>query len=87
MFSKVLRARIATQLDKQQRADKSGFRADFGTDDHLFSITALAELAWQGPTALWLECWISRRFLIAFSMSYCGKLYKSKEAKKATSMS
>lgn len=54
LFSKVLLARIERQLDCHQRTDQAGFRKDFSTDDHLYSMTALAELAWQGQTPLWI---------------------------------
>ena len=44
VFSKILCNRMAEELDAAQPVDQAGFRSGFSCEDHLFTITQLAEL-------------------------------------------
>ena len=54
LFSRVIHARINSNLDAAQSVDQAGFRSGFACDDHLFSVTMLAEKAKEWNTPLWI---------------------------------
>ena len=54
LFARLLYNRIALTLDAQQPPDQAGFRHHFCTDDHLFTLAMIEEVAreWQVPVYL-----------------------------------
>jgi hypothetical protein len=54
LYARLLYNRLEPTLDAQQSCDQAGFRRQRGTTDHLFTITAIQEIAdeWQIP--LWV---------------------------------
>ena len=47
VFSKLLYNRLDPQLDQQQTPDQAGFRHDYSTEDHLYTMTILQERSHQ----------------------------------------
>ena len=54
LFSRVIYARISNTLNAGQSVDQAGFRANYGCDDHLFTITMLKEKCEEFGTSLWV---------------------------------
>ena len=54
VFSKVICERIKETLGKAQSCDQAGFRPGFSCDDHLFTITMLAEKSNEFRMPLWV---------------------------------
>ena len=70
MFSKVICERIKGELLKAQSEDQAGFRPGFSCEDHLFTITILAEKSNEFNIPLWVA---AIDFSKAFdSISHCS---------------
>jgi hypothetical protein len=54
LFSRVIYARISNTLNAGQSVDQAGFRANYGCDDHLFTITMLKEKCEEFGISLWV---------------------------------
>ena len=54
LFSRVLLARIADQLNRGRSVDQAGFRHSCGCDDHLFTLTMLHEECNEWGLPLWI---------------------------------
>ena len=54
VFSKVLCERIGVVLDAAQPVDQAGFRSGYSCEDHLFTITQLAEQTAEYQLPLWV---------------------------------
>ena len=54
LFTKLLLARVKDVLERAQTVDQAGFRASFSCEDHLFTITLLAEIMFEYRSPLWV---------------------------------
>eukprot|EP00973_Karenia_brevis_P025441 3510933-Karenia_brevis.AAC.1 len=45
--------RLSPQLDKQQTPDQAGFRPEYSTDDHLYTMTILQQKASEWRLPIW----------------------------------
>lgn len=54
LFSRILLARLDLKLQENQSCDQAGFRADFSCEDHLLTITLLAEVMMERQQPLWV---------------------------------
>ena len=54
LFARLLYNRLETLLDKQQTPDQAGFRHNFSTEDHLYTLTVLHEQAAEWQLNLWV---------------------------------
>ena len=50
----MLLERIRPTLEASQNADQAAFRANYGVNDHLFTLTIMTELAGAWSIPLWL---------------------------------
>ena len=53
LFSRMVMSRIQGVLEGAQSVDQAGFRAGFGIDDHLFTMTLLIERCAEFNVPLW----------------------------------
>jgi hypothetical protein len=54
LFSRVLAGRVREQLLAEQSVDQAGFRPQYSCDDHLFTVTMLAEKCNEFNLPLWV---------------------------------
>ena len=54
LFSRLIYNRLETQLDEQQSPDQAGFRHNFSTEDHLYTMTLLQERSYEWQLPLWI---------------------------------
>ena len=54
LFSRIVQARIAEELCSAQSVDQAGFRPGFSTEDHLFTVTMLAEKLSEWRSPVWI---------------------------------
>ena len=76
LFARVLLGRLTPILEKAQKVDQAGFRANFSTTDHLFALTQLQEKTDEWQEEVWIAFVDYRK---AFdTVSHCG-LWKALE--------
>ena len=72
LFARLLYNRLEPTLDAQQSPDQAGFRRNFCTDDHLFTLNLITETAQEWQLPLWAATLDFKKHLISFRISLCG---------------